>query len=1256
MKRLITALALMLLPIMQSNSQDKRFMEDLNYYIENTDVFGLGQEEGRAYYIPESNVSLNGKWKFFYAENPGGISADFFKPAFNDRKWNSIDVPSNWEMQGYGQAVFRNVSAPFHADPPHVPAELNPTGAYRTSFTVPSSWKGQEIFLRFEKVASASFVWVNGQQVGYNEGAQEPSEYDITRYVKPGRNTLAVLVLKYSDGYYLEGQDYWRLAGIFDDVTLYSTGAIRMRDWQVITDFPSKSLNPDQDFKECDFSVDVAVKSYGPAADCKVSAIVTKDGATVVETNWAPVNVAAGAETTVKLSAKVHDPLLWTAETPELYDLTMVLTDASGRMLESITRKIGFKTTEIKDGVFYLNGRKVKLNGICSHMQHPDLGHAMDEATIRRDMEILKQFNFNTVRTSHYPPTNRYLELADEYGLYIVDETGDEAHATEHVSYLPEWEAMYRERARQMVLRDRNHACVLFWSAGNESGEGPNIAAVIDEGKKYDPTRSWMYGGNAPKNPAEEIIGPRYPIPLYHELNVAYNPSDRRPSFMDEYVSVAGNGGCAFDEFWREIYLHDSHLGGAIWDFVSPGLREPVRLLEDKSGNDVMAAIFGQARLVKGQDGLAIDLNKQDQWVQVYRADALEISGDCLTISMDVYPLTNLGADNYLLTKGSRQYGLINRASGELEFYLDNGQVCTLKAPVPADWMNHWHSISAVYDGSVMELYIDGTLAGSAPASGKIRNLPLAVCIGRDEQRHGQDMSDTICDAMIDNVAVYSAAVRPSESAEPAFKLDFEGETNGGEFFSYGLGARTYGCIWPDRTPQPEMYQMKKSAQPLDFALLDSRDGSLEVTNHSRFLDASVYRTVWTLSADDETVASGELDLQLKPCETGIFTIPYTRPASVPGKEYRITVSSTLRKDEIWAPAGHEVAWEQFELPDWYVAPAPEAKPAGSVKVSGEFMKTIVSGEGFSYAFDVENGALCSMVVDGKELLSAPLQFNMWRAPVANEVDGWDGYTAMSGPYADKRGYGVAGTDQTIASMYYVAHLNNPVILPEPGSVREAGGSVYLDSRELVVFGGRTDPDPDNLTPYLQSFGLAGFESTWRYRVDPDGTITVRHFLLPQGNMPDWLPRIGVTLSLGGEYDNVKWYGRGPQSSYPDRKSGYRIGVYDTTVDDMYEPYLIPQDYGLRMDSRWVEFTDDSGRGVRFSMDVPFAFNAYPFTTDNLTKAEYTFQLQKSGSVTVNLDYETSGVGDTCNGIYRAYRAVADEPYDRTITIKPIAD
>ena len=425
--------------------------------------------------------------------------------------------------------------------------------------------EGQQIFLRFEKVASASFVWINGQQVGYNEGAQEPSEYNVTKYVKPGKNSLAVLVTKYSDGYYLEGQDYWRLAGIFDDVWIYATKQARIFDWYVVTDF-------DDTYTDSNLSIDVDVRTYDAGLEgFMVSAEVSRGGVAVAKMTERSGIMEPKAQRNISLKALVKSPLKWTAETPELYDMTLTLTDGSDKLIERISKKIGFKKTEIVDGVFLLNGKKIKVNAINSHMQHPDLGHTMDEETIRKDMELLKKFNFNGVRTSHYPPVNRYLELADEYGLYIIDECGDEAHATEYLSSKPEREAMYRERSRKMVLRDRNYPSILFWSAGNESGEGPNIAAVVDEGRKYDPTRFWMYGGNDEKNPAEDIIGPRYPLPLEHEVLYGLDKEDMRPSFMDEYLSIAGNGGGGMTDYWSVIYRHDKILGGAIWDFVSPG-------------------------------------------------------------------------------------------------------------------------------------------------------------------------------------------------------------------------------------------------------------------------------------------------------------------------------------------------------------------------------------------------------------------------------------------------------------------------------------------------------------------------------------------------------------------------------------------------------------------------------------------------------------------------------------------------------------
>ena len=1281
------ACILCLFAIVSASAQDKPFLEDLPYYLENLAVFEVGQEPGRTYHIPAQSISLNGKWRFQYFESPYDVPKDFFKPSFSVHKWPYIEVPSNWEMQGFGQAIFRNVSAPFVVtmpesllaqyrrileDPnateqqkrmasyrlggggapnpfavqmPNVPMDFNPTGAYRTTFNVPSSWKGEQVFLRFEKVASGSFVWVNGRQVGYNEGAQEPSEYNITEYVKPGSNTLAVMVVKYSDGYYLEGQDYWRLAGIFDDVTVYATPQARIFDWQVITDFGP-------DYKDSDLSLKVDIKGYDINQDgYKLRATVSKDGREVA--SMASQAFAIGRESlqTLKLGQKVSAPQKWSSETPVLYDLKMELTDASGKVVDSVTKRMGFKKTEIREGVFYLNGQPLKVSAVNSHMQHPDMGHVMTEDVIRKDFEIIKQFNFNGVRISHYPPVNLYLDLADEYGIFIIDETGDEAHATEYVSDMPEFIEMYRERVSRMVLRDRNHACVLFWSAGNESGEGSNITEVVKTGKSLDPTRFWMYGGNAAKHPAEDIVGTRYPSPLELEMGYGLDSQDLRPSFMDEYLSVAGNGGGAVKDYWDVIYSHPKSIGGALWDFVSVGLNQPVRALKDKSGNGVPAHIMGNARLVKAVTGKAIDLNKQDQWVQVYRADAVEISGNKLTLTLDLLPRHYNASGGYLITKGDNQFGLKQQGADKLDFYIDNGERQVLTASLPSDWEGKWHNVTATYDGENMRIFIDGSEAASKPMTGNIRNLPLSLCIGRSEEALGQDTNVYICDALIDNVGVFADAVSPAalEPSKASLWLDFEEETDEGTFWTYGIGARTYGCIWPDRTPQPEMWELKKCTQPLSFTLVDAEKGLVEVWNRNHFLNASYYKTSWTLTADNDIVATGTMDLDVAPLSRKMIPIPLERPDPVPGKEYRLSFSSVLAKDEIWAPTGHEVSWDQFDLEGWNVPAAPKPVARGSVHLASDADSIVASGDGFEYRFDARTGALVSAKVGGRELISQPLRFNVWRAPVANELDGWNGNSA--GP-AETSGYGSIGHRQVLASHYYSAGLDKLNLIPVSVQAREVGDDVLVEVRDLSLLG-RGGMRDAQLDAYISGRSYNGFDETFSWRVFGDGTLVLDHKVHPQGHMPAWLPRIGLTISMDKSLREVEWYGRGPQASYPDRKTGYKMGIWKSDMDQMYEPYLIPQDYGLRTDNRWVRLTDASGVGLEFSMDIPFAFNVYDCTTENLTKAVYQYQLVRGGDITLNLDYATSGVGDTDRGIFGAYR-VYPTAQEHTIIIRPV--
>jgi beta-galactosidase len=1249
-KLVITVISLTVLAA--SAAQQKPFLSDIYSYIENPAVFEINQVEGHTPSVPYPDrnlalagnkykspffMSLSGLWKFHYTDVPEKVQDVFFLENFNDSKWDTIRVPSNWEMKGFGDPLFRNVHLPFRANPPYVPREYNPTGSYRKTFTVPSSWKGKQVFLRMEKTASASFVWLNGKQVGYNEGAQEPAEYNITEYLKSGKNTLAVLAIKYSDGFYLEDQDYWRLAGIFGDVWLYALPPVHIFDWKAVTDL-------DPTYTEAEFRLGVTLEnslmSTAPPHSI-VASLLDREGSVIKSLTGPLSDQFQPGKQVINLTADVNKPLLWSAEKPYLYTLLIELRDQSGKVIQTIAGKVGFRETEVREQVFYLNGKPVKLNGINSHMQHPVQGHAMDESTIRKDLTILKQFNINCVRTSHYPPEKRYLELADEYGMYIIDETGDECHATEYLSGKKEWEEMYRERARRMVLRDRNHPCILFWSAGNESGEGNNICAVIEEGRKYDNTRYWMYGGNAFAHKCEEIMGPRYPAirELVTDVLTVPPSGDPRPSFLDEYLAVTGNGGGGLDGYWELFYKYPRSMGGAIWDFVSTGINEKIRTLKDDSPNNIQVNVMGRARLVPAISGKGIDLNGHDQWVEVYDDMRLEVSGNQVTLALRVFPRKLNSSSGTLITKGNNQFGIQQNGNESLEFYLTTRNRQSVKIPLPPDWENNWHLVTAHYDGKAAWLIIDGKESDKVPVTGNILNTPFPVNIGRNAEIHGQETDVYLCDAIVDQAGVFSENITHSEFIDPSpglkekslLWLDFEEMTSNGNFFSYGIGARTYGSIWPDRKPQPEMWQFKKMGQPVHFELVSSETADVAVKNRSLFTNLSEYEAVWQLYADNKVLDQGILNLDVGPLEEKIIRIPIRKPDLVPGAEYRLLLSIRLKENTIWADRGFEIAWEQFELP-WRLVAKDETKPGkGSIEMAESDGSLTITGKGFKYIFSKPEGMLESMIISGKEMLKRGARLNVWRAPLANETDDWAYWRSNNKHRSDFYG-------RWAASEWYASGLNR---LSEKVVYFKAGKTSEGDAEIMI----------DNVSEL--SGGRGAFLNKFRYVINSSGEMKIFHSVIPDGDMPSWLPRIGLDWIFDKSLENVEWYGRGPQENYPDRKSGYRIGQYKSTVAEMYEPYLIPQDYGLRTDIRHVKLTDSDGTGLEFSGDRLFNFSVHPYSTDNLTRAWFTYQLIPSDGITFNFDYATSGVGCTALSVFTQYQ-VMPERYDFVITVKPV--
>ena len=1238
-------------------SQSK-FPDDVYQFIENPGILEVNQEPGHVPMTAFSNpdkalantrdasqgyLSLSGKWHFQYSDNPASAPADFFLPGFDDRKWQSIQVPGNWEMQGYGDPMFRNVSQPFKVDPPRIPHEYNPVGSYRTSFNLPGSWKDKEIFLRMDGSTSATFIWLNGKEIGFNKGANEPAEYNLTSYLKSGKNTLAVRVFKYSDGTYLEDQDFWRLAGIFRDVYLMATPAIHIRDYFVTTDF-------DDHYRDAVLNIKVSLKNYHniPRNGFRVMATLYNTDHQIVNEPIISeiVNLSGSEERDLKLTGRVKNPDKWSSEHPNLYHLTFELISAYGNTEEVISANIGFKKVEIKHQTLLLNGIAIKLNGVNSHMQHPTLGHAMDVETIRKDFTLMKRFNINLVRTSHYPPQQEYLDLADEFGIFIVDETGDESHATEYVSERDEWTNAYVERVNKMVLRDRNHPSILFWSAGNESGFGKNICEVIKEGKRLDPTRPWMYGGNTNdvdwenEVPCEEIIGPRYPTPYELETRIAQVPEsqDHRPSFMDEYVATTGNGAGGLDEFWEKIYKYPRLSGGAIWDWMSPGITEKIRLLKDESPYKINSSIKGRAVLVPEKFGKAIELNGHDQWVEMYRDPALDITGSRLTISLWVYPNKWNGNGTYLV-KGDYQYGIVQKDARNLEFYVSDHQKRTIDVALPEAWIGAWHHIAGICDGAEMSLYIDGKKMANAPFKGDISNKPFPVSLGYSTENDGSEYSDNMSNARFDRVAIFDHPIpidrllaedSPTLKNEARLWLDFEQEEFKGEYFSLGIGGRSYGMVWPDRTPQPELWQVKKSAQPVRIVWKDISKGLVEITNRFGFTNLNELNCMWELKADNTTLQQGNLALNLDAGEKCDILVPFQKPDIKAGVSYRLLLTFQTKEDKFWAQKGFELAWEQLD-PNWNKPIATEKSKGNDIlKVLEDKEILVISGSNFSYSFDKLTGNLKSLNYEGVDMVQKGPVLSVWRAPLVNETDPW----ANGGSGLKDR---LPGMGNGPVNNWFSLGLNHLRFKLDQlkWSENETG--------EVVI---SVNNHAEGTTYHT------AFSNAFTYTVSLDGQIKINHSVTPHGVMPAWLPRIGLKWTISQNMVNLEWNGRGPFENYPDRKTGAKLGIYKSSVSELNEPYLKPQDYGCRTDNQWVTFQNNNGIGLSFSGDQLFNFSAQNYDTDKLTRAQYPYQLVPSDEITLNFDYATSGVGCTAISVLNEYR-VLPRVYSFVSYVKP---
>ena len=634
--------------------------------------------------------SLNGPWKFHWVKTPEERPRDFWREDFDDGDWKAIRVPSNWQMEGYGQPIYVNQTYPFDKSPPLIRGHNgNPVGSYRCRFTVPGAWRGRRTSIHFDGVESAFYVWVNGHRVGYSQGSRTPAVFDLTPWLADGENLLAVEVYRWCDGSYLEDQDFWRLSGIYRDVYLESVPAVHVRDFEV------KTILDDR-YHDAELRLEVKVRNTGPAeASVAVGAELTDaSGRTVFGDQTGRVSVPKGSEVSLSLQGTVAAPEKWSAEAPHLYRLLLVLKDDAGRIVEAIPCDVGFRKVEITGGQFLVNGKPVTIKGVNRHEHDPDTGHTISTESMIADVKLMKQNNINAVRTSHYPNAPQWYDLCDRYGLYVIDEANVEAHgmgkdAKHVVSDDPAWEKAHLDRLESMIERDKNHACVVTWSLGNESGTGRNLAAMYRWAKRRDATRPVQYCEVTSRKFCQKFIawakahggdGSQYQLrgeegdsdvvcPMYPTIDiiVAYSRANpTRPLVMCEYAHAMGNSLGNFQDYWDAIEGNKYLQGGFIWDWVDQGLRKTTGGGEEfwayggdygdtpNSGNFCCNGIVLPDRRPNPS---LYEVKKVHQYVKVVPVDLLsgtvEIHNKYDFLSLDFLDLSwELAADGVVLEKG----------------------------------------------------------------------------------------------------------------------------------------------------------------------------------------------------------------------------------------------------------------------------------------------------------------------------------------------------------------------------------------------------------------------------------------------------------------------------------------------------------------------------------------------------------------------------------------------------------------------------
>lgn len=1241
-------------------------------------------------------------WSLVVLQNQNQAQADAYKDFYKVQydtaaadNWKSgLELPCSWTRQGFDFSIYTNVQMPWqnkydsNVSVPNAPVNYNPVGLYRKAFDVSDDMLSADgrVYLSFQGVESAYYVYVNGKEVGYSEDSYAPHSFDITDYLtENGKgNLLAVKVHKFCDGTWMEDQDFYYDGGIFRDVYLYSAPLVHIQDYFVTTD-----LDENYENATLGLNVTVANASTEAALGYKVDArIYDADGEMFVngvtldvpEIGAASPNMDGKAS--VSASKTVLSPKLWSAETPDLYTLVLSLYDSkTGAYMGSVSQQLGFREIEFvssevdangnrttPDSAFEpikVNGKQLLMKGTNRHDTDPVYGKYVPHETQEKDVLLMKQYNLNSIRTSHYSNDEYLYWLCDKYGLYMMAETNLESHAImSNQNAHKNFKSLAMDRTVTTFHRLKNRTAVVMWSTGNENYY--NYDKNSADGMFYD--LIWYFKDNDPTRPvhsesSNKSSGTDMGSNMYPSVGTVQNEAkNNMPYVLCEYAHAMGNAVGNLKEYWDAIRSSDNMLGAFVWDWVDQSrllsfesLPEKY-VLTEKANN-----IKGKASFTKINDnpGSGALTPQSVQGYATYESDLYNnaLVGDNKKFTIEVICKPNSAAsDQVMMGKGDRQFALKTNGSRQLEFFAyTGGSWNSVTGALPADWVGNWHQVAVTYDSGAVQILCDGKEVASGNTNSRMDASSIALGVGitadnnrtfdgeislgriytrvlSAEELAAQNSTSPAISADDDNVLLWAdfTDIAIDEDGQPydyyaedfAHKSMYADEAEG-HFYGYGgdSGEKpndnsfcVNGLVSPDRDVQPELYEVKYQYQSVWFNASDVQllSGKIDVYNENNFLNLNEFTVKWELLEDSRIIGSGNVsDLDLAGRETKTIEVPYLD--SIPAKkkagaEYYLNFSVQLKEDTLWAKAGHEVAWEQFKLP--VEVKQVNKVTSSDVEVAEDDTAYQVSGTGFSFQIDKATGTIRDYVYNGETLLTSGPVPNYWRGLLNNDNGNYDGNWKS---------------------------VNNNI----------SAGGIQVS---------KNDAGQTVITVPLVSAAQAALEQAMVYTVDGSGAVTVDASVDATKTTLGRFVRIGTVMELPEGYENITWYGNGPVEAMWDREDFARVGQYTSTVSEMFYPYLDTQDTGTVTGVKWFTVTNAARKGaLAIAATDTVEASALHFTVNDLDQAQHPYELTKLDETVLTVNYRSQGTGNASCGAdtLSAYRLPNDKAYSYQYTIIP---